>query len=152
MNSNCVQPLENKKLFSAKKVFSTIVQYSSHTSFITGIMTSAYFTFTLHASSPILGSWEGGNNTGNNVEGDKVQEICNCATKSVCREGRPTRLQMLLCIKRHHKQPMESNRSKPGLIIEINSPSVPGSFNQKKERLRLYKRWPCSTYILNRVN
>ena len=21
-----------------------------------------------------------------------------------------------------------------------------------KERLRLYKRWPCSTYILNRVN
>ena len=21
-----------------------------------------------------------------------------------------------------------------------------------KERLRLYKRWPCSTYILNRIN
>ena len=24
--------------------------------------------------------------------------------------------------------------------------------NKYKERLRLYKRWPCSTYILNRVN
>ena len=26
---------------------------------------------------------EGGNNTGNNVDSDKGQEICNCATKSV---------------------------------------------------------------------
>ena len=23
---------------------------------------------------------------------------------------------------------------------------------KRKERLRLYKRWPCSAYILNRVN
>ena len=35
MNSNCVQPLENKN--------NNIVQYSSNTSFITGIMTSACF-------------------------------------------------------------------------------------------------------------
>ena len=30
---------------------------------------------------------------------------------------------------------------------------IPSSPRYKyKERLRLYKRWPCSTYILNRVN
>ena len=27
-----------------------------------------------------------------------------------------------------------------------------GDLYRYKERLRLYKRWPCSTYILNRVN
>ena len=52
----------------------TIVQYSSHTSFITGVMTSAYF-------SSHIGKVDR-NNTGNNAEGDKAQ-ICNCATKGV---------------------------------------------------------------------
>ena len=29
---------------------------------------------------------------------------------------------------------------------------TPMNMYKYKERLRLYKRWPCSTYILNRVN
>ena len=33
------------------------------------------------------------------------------------------------------------------MVLENKSNSC-----EYKERLRLYKRWPCSTYILNRVN
>ena len=64
MNSNCVQPLENKNNCS---VFLTHFIYYWHNDL----------------SMPLLPYGEDGNNTGNNAEGDKVQEICNCATKSV---------------------------------------------------------------------
>ena len=64
MNSNCVQPLENKNNCS---VFLTHFIYYWHNDL----------------SMLLLPYGEGGNNTGNNVEGDKVQDICNCATKSV---------------------------------------------------------------------
>ena len=64
MNNNCVQPFENTNNCS---VF------------------LAHFIYYWHneVSMLLLLYWEGGNNTGNNVEGDKAQEICNCATKRV---------------------------------------------------------------------
>ena len=37
----------------------------------------------------------------------------------------------------------------PGTVRKWNLPQI---YDKYKERLRLYKRWPCSTYILNRVN
>ena len=38
-------------------------------------------------------------------------------------------------------------RDIPALAAALQIPD-----DKYKERLRLYKRWPCSTYILNRVN
>ena len=45
----------------------------------------AHFIYYWHndLSMLLLPYWEGGNNIGNNVEGDKAQEICNCAPKRV---------------------------------------------------------------------
>ena len=64
MNNNCVQPFENTKNCS---VFLTPFIYYWHNDL----------------SILLLPYWEGGNNTGNNFEGDKAQEICNCTTKGV---------------------------------------------------------------------
>ena len=86
----------------------TIVQYSSHTSFITGIMTSACFFSHMGKVGTTLET---------TLRATKCKTFVTAPQKVLSREWGPTRLQMLLCIKQHHKQPMGSNRSKPGFII-----------------------------------
>ena len=39
-----------------------------------------------------------------------------------------------------------------GVTVQGQETRVVRPSESNKERLRLYKRWPCSTYILNRVN
>ena len=86
----------------------TIVQYSSHTSFITGIMTSACLFSHMGKMGTTLET---------TLRATKCKRFVTAPQKVLSREWGPTRLQMLSCIKQHHKQPMESNRSKPGFII-----------------------------------
>ena len=72
MTKKCV--VQKKKIEKSVLICGYLL-YSSHTSFITGIIPSACLL--------LLPYGEGRNNIGNNVEGDKAEEICNCGTKGV---------------------------------------------------------------------